>query len=179
MNQGSTIRFGASTRKYKVDVGQEKRDGDDAGAAGAVGTAIDEPPQETAEQWALRKQQEALKAVHLKAHGSATGSTAASSAPQQQTQQQQEIDGGNGDDDADVAEEDIVDQEDPLEAADRKRKRTEHNRAKREAKKQAKKQYWADKKQSQKSAKFRKKNFVAKEKSSNQRLADICGQPVW
>ena len=80
----------------------------------------------------------------------------------------------NGDDSADAAED-----EDPAAVAERKRTRLENNQADRERKKLAKKAMWAEMKAEKTRKKFRKRNYIAKDKTSNERLADICGQPTW
>lgn len=174
VQQGSTVRFGASTRKYVVDVGQEEHatSAAPAPAAAAAPVVVEEPPKESAEQWAARKQREAYSKVHGGGSSAAVAASAGNDKDPQHLQHNIEVAEVND-------EEEEATEEDPLATEERKRKRTEQNRAKREAKKQAKKQKWADMKHAQKSAKFRKKNWVPKDKTENERLANICGQPTW
>jgi hypothetical protein len=181
LDHDDKLVFGASTRKCRLDLGPT------AAAASAAAALARAPPKETAEQWAARKQKEAGKAVMEVREGKVVDGADASSDDDGEAsavEGLQENDEAN-DDAVQQAADKAVDEEaadedvDPAAVAERKRKRLEANQADRERKKLAKKAMWAEMKADKKAAKFRKRNWVPKEKSANERLADICGQPTW
>jgi len=174
---GDEIRFGASTRRYKVDLGAPRK----PSAPKAAKQEAEQAKEETAEEWAARKMAEMEKKKELEAEAERVAESKKRKHDDDEAGAAEVGDahagvgaadaGADGTQDADVV--------DPAEEEERKRKRTEANRATRERKKLARKQKYKDMKAESKHKKFRKKNWVPKEKTDLQRMAEICGQPTW
>lgn len=162
LDQGQLIKFGASTREYKVDLGLPE----------PVGGSDHRSANESAEDWARRK---AAEMDVDRRHTKRALENEDKEATDPRTKKHLHnclvaADGeagiGTVDDERSLPDEESI-------------KNRERNKRNKEAKKEARKQYWNDLKLAKKHKKFRKRNWVPPPKTDLERVSDKSGQPAW